>query len=137
MRDAVVAFACGAVFAVGLVIAGMTDPRKVLGFLDVTGGAWDPSLAFVMLGAIGVFLPVHQLSKRRARPLLAPSFCHPEATAIDARLLGGAALFGLGWGASGYCPGPAVASLTRGGTGVLIFVATMLAGLVAVRRRSK
>jgi uncharacterized membrane protein YedE/YeeE len=132
MKDAVIAFACGLTFAVGLVIAGMTEPAKVIGFLDV-GGDWDPSLALVMAGAIGVFLPVYRASRRRGQPLFAGAFVHPQATAIDARLLGGAALFGLGWGAGGYCPGPAIASLGRGGAGVVVFVTGMLIGMLVVR----
>jgi len=108
-----VSFLCGVVFAAGLALAGMTSPAKVIGFLDV-GGAWDPSLALVMLGAIGVYLPVHRLVRRRARPLLAPQFYLPPEQPIDGRLLAGAAVFGVGWGLSGYCPGPALASLAHG-----------------------
>jgi uncharacterized membrane protein YedE/YeeE len=102
-----VPFACGALFALGLALSGMTDPAKVVGFLDV-GGAWDPSLALVMLGAIAVYLPVYLVVRRR-RPELAPA-----SGAIDARLVGGAALFGIGWGLVGYCPGPAIVSLASG-----------------------
>jgi uncharacterized membrane protein YedE/YeeE len=128
-----VAFACGALFAIGLAISGMTQPAKVIGFLDLTG-AWDPSLALVMVGAIGVFLPVHRWSRRRAAPLIAgASFSHLEASRVDARLIAGAALFGLGWGAAGYCPGPALASVTAGGSAVLVFLGAMVAGTLAAR----
>jgi uncharacterized membrane protein YedE/YeeE len=128
------AFVIGLVFAAGLVIAGMTTPAKVIGFLDV-GGAWDGSLAFVMVGAIAVFLPVFRLSRRRARPLLADRFDSPVPAPIDARLLGGAALFGVGWGLGGYCPGPALASLLGGGLSALVFVAAMMLGIVVARSR--
>jgi uncharacterized membrane protein YedE/YeeE len=130
------AFAAGLIFAVGLVLSGMTNPAKVIGFLDV-GGRWDPSLAFVMMGAIGVFLPVFHLSKRRQRPLLADAFAIPDKSIIDGRLLAGAALFGLGWGAGGYCPGPAVASAATGATPVLIFLGCMLAGMAITRAVAK
>jgi uncharacterized membrane protein YedE/YeeE len=125
-----VAFLTGVVFAVGLAVAGMTAPEKIVAFLDVTGD-WDPSLAFVMVSAIGVYLPVHLVVRRRARPLAGSRFAIPEESPIDARLVGGAAIFGAGWGLSGYCPGPAVVSLASAGQGVTLFVAGMLAALVA------
>jgi uncharacterized membrane protein YedE/YeeE len=128
----VVGLVAGAVFAVGLALAGMTDPHKVAGFLDVSG-AWDPSLAFVMIGAIGVFLPLHAIAKRRARPLLAERFSAPERTGIDARLVVGAAIFGLGWGAAGYCPGPGLVSLSTGGLGPIAFVGGMAVGMAVFR----
>ncbi len=130
--SAVVAFACGVVFAVGLAVAGMTQPAKVIGFLDVTG-RWDPSLLLVMVGAIGVFLPVHRLSRRRERPLLGATFHAPTTSGIDPPLLAGAALFGVGWGASGYCPGPAIASLAAGGTALAVFAGALVAGMLLVR----
>jgi uncharacterized protein len=132
MKAAFTAFAAGLVFAVGLAIAGMTRPAKVIAFLDI-GGRWDPSLLFVIAAAVAVFLPVHRWSRRRAHPLLAPAFREPTRRRIDARLLAGSAIFGLGWGASGYCPGPAVASLGTGAAGVLAFLAAMLAGMWLVR----
>jgi uncharacterized membrane protein YedE/YeeE len=108
---AVVAFLAGLVFAVGLALAGMTMPSKIVAFLDVTG-AWDPSLALVMLSAIGVYLPVHRAVRRRGRPVLAGAVLSvPSETAIDGRLVGGAAIFGVGWGLSGLCPGPAIVSV--------------------------
>lgn len=127
-----VALACGVLFAFGLAIAGMTEPAAVIAFLDV-GGRWNPSLALVIVAAIAVFLPAVRLSRRRGRPLCAERFDPPARGAIDVRLLGGAALFGLGWGASGYCPGPAVASVGRGGTGIVTFLGAMLIGMLAVR----
>ncbi len=122
------AFASGVLFAVGLALAGMTNPAKVAAFLDFTGD-WDPSLAFVMIGAIGVYTPLQFLIRRRARPVLASGFELPTRANIDARLLGGAALFGLGWGALGFCPGPAVASLGVGGITSLLFVTGMLVAM--------
>ena len=121
-------FAGGVLFAVGLALSGMTNPSKVAAFLDVSG-QWDPSLAFVMIGAIGVYLPLQLLARGRVRPLLAPRFDIPEKKIIDARLVGGAAIFGLGWGALGYCPAPAIASLGVGGIKSLLFVAGMLGGM--------
>ena len=107
------AFACGLIFAIGLGLAGMTQPAKVIGFLDLTG-AWDPSLAFVMGGAVLVGLIAFPLILARRRPWLGGRFALPERNDIDAPLVAGAALFGMGWGLSGYCPGPALVSLVTG-----------------------
>ena len=106
----------------------MVDPAKVLGFLDVAG-AWDPTLAFVMAGALIVMAPATWWSRRLARPVLAEAFDRPAKTAIDARLVGGALLFGTGWGLVGFCPGPAIASLAYGLAPSLAFVAAMAAGM--------
>jgi uncharacterized membrane protein YedE/YeeE len=127
------AFGAGLLFALGLGVAGMTQPGKIIAFLDVLGrhGAWDPSLAFVMGGALGVYALAWRLSFRRAQPWFAGSFDRPGLRSIDARLVGGAAVFGVGWGLSGYCPGPAVVSLASGGTGAMVFVAAMAAGRAA------
>ena len=119
---------CGWLFAVGLGIAGMTQPTKIIGFLDVAG-AWDPSLLFVMGGAVGLGLGSFAWVLSRRSPVLEDRFLLPEKTAIDPALLGGAALFGIGWGLSGYCPGPALVSLVTGNVSVIVFVAAMLAGL--------
>jgi uncharacterized membrane protein YedE/YeeE len=132
MTRVAIAFACGLLFALGLTVSGMTQPSKVIAFLDVTGD-WDPSLAFVMIGAIGVFAPAYRWALRRARPVLCPDFAPPASGAIDARLIIGAALFGLGWGASGYCPGPAITSAAAGGDGVLVFLAAMLTATLVAR----
>lgn len=120
----------GAVFGVGLSVAQMTNPAKVLAFLDV-GGAWDPSLALVMLAALAVSAGGLRLLRGRPAPLLAPTFSTPSRTDIDARLLGGAALFGIGWGLAGYCPGPALAALAFGTREALVFVAAMAVGMWA------
>ena len=127
------ALAAGLLFGAGLALGGMTDPAVVLGFLDVAG-AWNPALAFVMGGALAVTFVGYRLAFRRAGPLLAGRFSLPTADAIDARLLGGAALFGAGWGLAGYCPGPALASLPAAHPGTAVFVLAMLAGLALARR---
>lgn len=121
------AFVCGLLFGLGLVLSGMTDPLKVQGFLDLTGD-WDVTLAFVMGGAIVVALPAFRFLRHRAQPVFAPSFQWPQATQIDLRLLTGAAMFGIGWGLSGLCPGPALVSVVQGGHGIVAFVVSMLIG---------
>jgi uncharacterized membrane protein YedE/YeeE len=133
-----VAFLVGALFALGLGIGGMTQPVRVLGFLDVAG-AWDPSLAFVMLGAMAVYAVAFRIVRRRARPAFAPAFALPTRTRIDPRLIGGAFVFGVGWGLAGICPGPALTALASGEPGALVFVGAMLAGIAAhhaVERRA-
>ena len=128
MKRGAFAFAAGLLFGLGLAVSGMTDPDKVLAFLDVSG-RWDPSLALVMLGALGVALPGFAWIRRRG----SASACGdplqlPAATRIDARLLGGSALFGIGWGIAGYCPGPALANLAHGTLEPFAFVAALVAG---------
>ena len=118
----------GAVFALGLVVSGMTDTTKVRGFLDFTG-RWDPSLAFVMVGAIGTLALARRPIVARGRPLLRSSFAEPRPTKIDAALVVGAAVFGVGWGLAGVCPGPALASLGSGSAEAPLFVLAMLAGI--------
>lgn len=125
------ALAAGLVFGLGLIAAGMTDPAKVLAFLDLAG-AWDPSLALVMGGAIAVALVPFGWARRRGRTLLGQRIEWPVAAGVDARLVGGSALFGIGWGLAGLCPGPAVVALASGLPGVWIFFVAMLAGLLAV-----
>ena len=120
-------FICGLLFGLGLVLSGMTDPVKVQGFLDVTG-QWDVTLAFVMVGAIAVAMPAFIWLRRRAQPVFASSFQWPQATQIDGRLLLGAALFGVGWGLSGLCPGPALVSVVQGGQDIVAFVVSLLLG---------
>ena len=122
----------GLLFGLGLVVSGMADPAKVLNFLDVAG-TFDPSLAFVMAGAVAVTFAGYRLALRREKPVFDSTFHLPAATRIDARLLGGAALFGLGWGLAGFCPGPALTSLTLAAPGTLVFVPAMLAGMALAR----
>ena len=124
-----VALFAGVLFGLGLAISGMMNPAKVVGFLDVAGG-WDPTLAFVMGGALLVAIPAFRLILGRPRPILVDRFALPTKSALDGRLIGGAALFGVGWGLSGFCPGPAVAALVTGLTPVFAFVAAMIAGMV-------
>lgn len=123
-----IALLAGLVFGLGLIIGGMTNPAKVLGFLDITGD-WDPSLAFVMIGAIAVGFFAFREARQRTWSVLGLSIDLPERTNIDRPLIIGALLFGIGWGLSGFCPGPAVASVLIGGSAVWIFVACMLAGM--------
>ena len=128
LKQGAAALLAGVVFGVGLAIAQMVDPRKVLAFLDVAG-AWDPSLLFVLGGAVVVAAIGFRLARRRARPLLAESFHPSTGGAVDQSLLIGAALFGLGWGLAGYCPGPAIASLGFANAEALWFVPAMLIGI--------
>lgn len=122
-------FLAGLLFGLGLMLAGMTDPSKVLAFLDLAG-AWDPSLALVMGGGIAVGLGAFTLAKGRSKTLLGSAIFLPQATVIDRRLLGGSALFGVGWGLAGFCPGPALVSLGLGDAKVWVFVAAMVAGML-------
>ncbi len=122
----------GLLFGAGLVLSGMIYPARVLGFLDVAG-AWDPTLAFVMIGALAVTSLGYRLVLRRKRPLFADGFAMPIRGDIDGNLIGGAAIFGVGWGLGGYCPGPALAALTQGAVETLVFVLAMLAGMILAR----
>jgi len=124
----IVALFAGALFGVGLAVSGMTNPARIVGFLDVAG-EWDPTLMFVMGGALLVTIPAFRLILGHPRPLLADGFALPTKTALDGRLLGGAALFGIGWGLSGFCPGPAVVALVTGLLPVFLFVAAMVGGM--------
>lgn len=124
----IVAALAGLLFALGLGLAGMTQPGKVLGFLDVSGD-WDPSLACVMGGAALTFGVCYRFILRRPAPILDLKFQLPTTKAIDWRLITGSALFGVGWGLGGFCPGPGVVSLASGGQGALVFVGTMLLGM--------
>ena len=133
------AFLAGLVFGLGLLLAGMANPAKVLGFLDLAG-AWDPSLALVMVAAIGVALLPLTWAKRRSYSLLGAPMQLPVKRELDRRLIGGSLLFGIGWGIAGICPGPAVAILLTGHWQVLLFVAAMLLGMLlfeALERRER
>lgn len=119
----------GLVFGIGLIISGMTNPAKVLGFLDLAG-LWDPSLALVMGGAIAVGVVAFQIARKRSKSLLGDPMRLPSATQVDRRLLLGGLAFGVGWGLAGFCPGPALASLAVGGTKPAIFTVAMIGGMV-------
>ena len=129
MARILIALLAGLVFGIGLVVSQMVVPAKVLGFLDVFGD-WDPSLALVMGGAILVAAPAFALARRMGAPLLAPRFEIPTRRDLDARLIAGAAIFGVGWGLVGLCPGPALVALGFGGGPAPVFVAAMLAGML-------
>ena len=141
-KKSLVALLAGLMFAAGLVVSGMTQPAKVMAFLNVGGivdparfGVWDASLAFVMGGALCVTLLAFAITPRPDnKPWLAPAFQLPTRRDIDARLLLGAAIFGIGWGLAGYCPGPALASLLSGGQDIIVFVAALAVGMWAATR---
>jgi hypothetical protein len=124
------AFVAGLVFGLGLIVSGMANPAKVLGFLDLAG-KWDPSLAFVMAGAIAVGLVAFTLARRRTSSALGLPMQLPSARAVDARLIGGSIVFGVGWGLAGFCPGPALVALGAGYAQAAVFVVAMLAGMAA------
>ncbi|MBB4954349.1 putative membrane protein YedE/YeeE [Agrobacterium vitis] len=121
--------ACGVMFGFGLALSGMLDPARVQGFLDIFG-AWDPSLMFVLGGAVMVAMLGMMLVRTMARPILAETFNMPTKTRIDTPLVFGSALFGIGWGLGGFCPGPAIASLPLGYGASLFFVVAMVVGMV-------
>jgi len=131
-RTVVAALAAGALFGAGLVVSGMTDARKVLAFLDVAG-AWDPSLLFVLGAAVTTTAVLTPFVLRRERPVLAQEFRVSTATHVDVRLLGGAAMFGVGWGLAGYCPGPVLAGIGVLSPEAIVFVPAMLVGMVLHR----
>ena len=122
------ALLAGLLFGLGLILSGMADPSKVLGFLDLAGN-WDPSLAFVMGGALLVGSLVFPFAKKRSKSILGDTMRLPTATQIDRRLVLGGLTFGVGWGLAGYCPGPALASVAQGGMKPLLFFAAMLTGM--------
>jgi uncharacterized protein len=128
MRALLTSFGAGILFALGLGISGMTRPIKVIGFLDFFG-AWDASLAFVILGAIAVYFVAYRWSSKMHSPLWAPNFSLPQRSDLDARLIAGAAIFGAGWGLGGFCPGPVLTSLASGALPVFIFVFAMGVGM--------
>jgi len=125
---AVASFVCGLIFGFGLLISGMTDPVKVLGFLDILG-PWDPTLAFVMLGALAVSSIGFAFARRRGAPMLASQCLWPARRSIDASLVTGSILFGIGWGLVGLCPGPAIENLGTLSPRVVLFVVAMLLGM--------
>jgi hypothetical protein len=133
---ALVQFVIGLIFGLGLIMSGMSNPAKVLNFLDfaaIRTGTWDASLAFVMAGAIAVTYIGFTLVLRRSQPLLAEKFHLPGKADIDARVIAGPAIFGIGWGLAGFCPGPALTALGFGTTSALMFVVAMFAGMWLAR----
>ena len=132
MQDTIAGLAAGVIFGLGLCLSGLADPSVVLGFLDLAG-AWNPTLLFVMGAGLAVTLIGYRVAFGQGQPLWSPRFNIPAGSAIDAPLLAGAAIFGLGWGLSGYCPGPAVVSLVSGSKEVFAFAAAMVIGMIAVR----
>lgn len=127
-----VSLVAGTVFGFGLAVSGMSNPAKVIGFLDIAGG-WDPTLLVVMAAALGVAVPGFWLVRKRERPFFEERFLIPSRKDLDPPLMAGAALFGIGWGIAGFCPGPAFTALSTGRIDVMLFVAAMAAGAVAHR----
>lgn len=136
MKNSLVSFSVGILFALGLGISGMTQPEKVIGFLDIFG-TWDPSLMFVMIGAIGVHTIIYRLTRKKSSPLIATQWHLPQKTEVNKSLLIGALLFGMGWGLSGYCPGPALASAMTLESGTLMFIGSMILGMFAFKLYAK
>jgi uncharacterized membrane protein YedE/YeeE len=132
IRAGLVALVSGTIFGAGLALGGMTDPARVRGFLDLFG-AWDPTLAFVMGGAVVVMAAAWLVQKRMQHPVFASDFALPNRSDLTPRLIGGSALFGVGWGIAGLCPGPGFAALAIDAPSAAIFIAAMLAGMVLVR----
>jgi uncharacterized membrane protein YedE/YeeE len=132
VRAHVAAGGIGALFGVGLAMSGMTNASTVLSFLDVAG-RWNPSLMFVMAGAVGVHALLAPLVLRRSRPVFARNFATPKSQRIDGDLIAGAAIFGVGWGLAGYCPGPALVSLPSHSTSVIAFACAMTVGMLLYR----
>jgi uncharacterized protein len=129
MKNWLAPFVVGFVFAVGLSISGMTQPQKVLGFLDIFG-QWDPGLMFVMIGAIGIHFILFKIIRKRTSPMLSPTWEIPAKNQITPALISGSFIFGIGWGMAGYCPGPAVTSLATFDSTPVLFVLSMIAGMI-------
>ena len=124
-----ISYFSGVVFSVGLVISGMTNPNKVIGFLDIFGN-WDASLAFVMGGAVILNLFTFHIIKKRKKPVFTKGFEWPNAKEIDSKLIIGSSLFGVGWGISGICPGPGIVNLTLLNTNAVVFIISMISGMI-------
>lgn len=134
MKDWTVALITGLLFGFGLLISGMTQPEKIITFLDFTSGQWDPTLAFVMIGGIGVHATLRRWVIKRPSPLFGMHFDIPTRKELDKKLLLGSAMFGVGWGLSGFCPGPSLVAAASGSTQALLFVGAMLAGMFVQQR---
>jgi len=133
---ALIGLLCGLLFGAGLALSGMTDTAKVIGFLDVAG-TWIPDLAFVMGGAVFVTLVAFRFVLKRKAPLVGRKFFLPTSTVLDGKLLTGAAIFGIGWGIYGYCPGPAISALVYLDSKTVVFVLAMFAGMAIANRMGK
>lgn len=127
-----IALLCGALFGVGLVVSDMVNPARVTAFLDLAG-AWDPATLFVFVGALGASVFLHGIARMRKRPLFEARFHLPAKTTIDGQLVAGSVLFGLGWGLSGFCPGPLLAALTQPTGDILLFAFSLFAGMALFR----
>jgi len=134
-KQNVVSFVVGFVFAIGLAISGMTQPQKIIGFLNPWD--WDPSLLFVMIGAIGIHFATYPLIRKRTTPLLDTKWHIPTRKDVTTRLVLGSALFGIGWGLGGFCPGPGVTSLATGDFKVVLFVGAMIAGMILFKKTER
>ena len=132
MRNIASSLGLGLIFGLGIAISGMIDPAKIVNFFDIAGN-WDPSLAFVMAGGLAVSLPGYRLVFGRGKPLLAERFSLPDTQAVGTALVGGSALFGVGWGLSGFCPGGAIPAIGLGRIEPWLFVGGMVAGMVIAR----
>ncbi|MBK7534780.1 MAG: YeeE/YedE family protein [Myxococcales bacterium] len=138
VASAASALVAGGLFGAGLAISGMTQPSKVVGFLNFAGGAWDPSLAFVIAGAIAVYALVFRVVLRqRKAPWFDKVFHIPSRKDLDLGLIGGAAIFGAGWGLGGYCPGPGLVSAAAGHSSAILFIVAMLGGMLLQHRMAK
>jgi uncharacterized membrane protein YedE/YeeE len=136
VRANLAALFAGVIFGVGLIVSQMVRPSKVLGFLDFAG-AWDPSLAFVMAGAVSIHFALGLVVRRRGRPWFAPRFELPTRRDVDRPLLAGAAIFGLGWGLAGYCPGPAIVTAATGAREAVVFALAMVVGVLIHRATTR
>jgi uncharacterized protein len=128
----IISLICGIIFGIGLTVSQMIDPAKVIGFLDILG-EWDPSLAFVMMGALIVYSPFFHLFKYNKKPMFADSFSYSNNKELNKKLIVGSSLFGAGWGLAGLCPGPAIASLALLSSSSIVFVLSMFAGFYLVK----
>jgi len=136
MKQIAIAFLSGLLFSSGLVIGGMTIPENIIGFLDLAG-TWRPALAFVMIGAIGVFALAYPLISRKPRPIFDSRFHLPETRKINSKLVWGSIIFGIGWGTAGFCPGPALTALGAGVPAAFVFVPAMVIGMILSQKLIK
>lgn len=131
-KQSAISFAVGLIFAIGLTFSGMTQPQKIIGFLNPF--AWDPALLFVMIGAVGVHMITYPLIRKRTSPILDTKWHVPTRNDVTARLILGSALFGIGWGLGGYCPGPGVTSMASGDLRAVVFVGAMIVGMILFKK---